>query len=102
MKHSAILYLGVKSIENQIDGRLADGRRESAPAGRESAIGKGDSNAMDDCCDTYNILTAGAGDRLYHGFVYSHSLCNGCCPGIGQHQSGGYDRSRAETHAAQS
>jgi Family of unknown function (DUF5670) len=37
---SAILYSGVKSVEKQIDGWLADGRRESAPAGHESAIGK--------------------------------------------------------------
>ena len=50
-------------------------------------------NVMDDCCDTHNSLAAGAGDRLYHGFVYSHSICNGCCPGVGQHQSGGYDLS---------
>jgi hypothetical protein len=43
VNHSAILYSGVKSVENQIDGRLADGRRESAPAGHASAIGKEDS-----------------------------------------------------------
>jgi hypothetical protein len=39
---SAILYSGVKSVENQIDGRIADGRRKRAPAGHESAIGKDD------------------------------------------------------------
>ena len=42
MNHCTILYSGVKSVENQIDGRLADGRRNRAPAGRESAIGKED------------------------------------------------------------
>jgi len=38
--NSAILYSGVESVENQVDGGLADGRRESAPAGHESAIGE--------------------------------------------------------------
>ena len=42
MNYSAILYSDVKSVENQTDGRLADGRRESALAGHESAIGKED------------------------------------------------------------
>ena len=42
MDNSAILYSGVESVENQVDGGLADGRRESAPAGHESAIGKED------------------------------------------------------------
>ena len=42
MNHCTILYSGVKSVENQVDGGLADGRRESAPAGHESAIGKED------------------------------------------------------------
>ena len=42
MNHCTILYSGVKFVENQTDGRLADGRRESAPAGHESAIGKVD------------------------------------------------------------
>ena len=90
MNYSAILYSDVKSVENQTDGRLTDGRHESASAGSESAIGEGGSYVMDNCCDTHNSLAAGSGDRLYHGFVYSHSLCNGCCPGVGQHQSGGY------------
>ena len=42
MDDSTILYSGVKSVANQIDGRLADGRRESSPAGHESAIGEVD------------------------------------------------------------
>ena len=43
MNHCTILYSGVKFVENQTDGRLADGRRESASAGPESEIGKEDS-----------------------------------------------------------
>jgi hypothetical protein len=89
-------------LKIKIEGQIASGRRKRALAVHESAIEKVDPNVMDDSCDTDNSLAAGVGDRLHHGFVYSYSICNGCCPDVGQHQSGGCYLSRAETHVAQS
>ena len=46
---------------------------------------------MDDCCGTDNSVDAGAGERLYDGFVYSHP--SGHC----RHRRAGQNHSGAET-----
>ena len=63
---------------------------------------KGGAHVVDDCRNTHHSMDAGAGDRLYNGFVYPRYLRSRGCPAVGQSQSGGYDQPETETFITQS
>ena len=62
----------------------------------------GKSNVVDDCCCPGIFLAVRVVERLYDGFVNTHSFHSRGCTAGGQSQSGGHDQSEAETCIAQS
>ena len=43
---------------------------------------------MDNCCNTYHPMDAGAGDGLYNGLFYSYPAGRRNCRGVDQGHSG--------------